>query len=72
MEIEPPGWVNVAEIFSPQVYLYFYSDLLNPERTRRDADFLERALEPPEAGRLLGSARRSNHALDIPCPRCSQ
>ena len=64
MEIEPPGWVNAAEIFSPQVYLYFYSDLLNPERTRRDADFLERALEPPEAGRLLdigcGTGRLAN------------
>ena len=64
MDIEPPGWVNAAEIFSPQVYLYFYSDFLNPERTRRDADFLERALEPPSGGHLLdigcGTGRLAN------------
>lgn len=64
MESEPPGWVNTAEIFSPDVYLYFYSDFLNAERTRRDAGFLERALEPPPAGRLLdigcGAGRLSN------------
>lgn len=64
MDIEPPGWVNTAEIFSPEVYLYFYSEFLNPERTRRDADFLEQALEPPAGGRLLdigcGAGRLSN------------
>jgi SAM-dependent methyltransferase len=64
MESEPPGWVNAGEILSPEVYLYFYSDFLNPERTRRDADFLERALEPPPGGRLLdigcGTGRLSN------------
>lgn len=64
MEDWPPGWVNAEEIFSSEVYLYFYSDFLNPERTRRDADFLERALEPPPGGRLLdigcGSGRLSN------------
>ncbi len=53
MENDPPGWVNAEEIFSPEVYLYFYSDFLNPERTRRDADFVERALEPAPGGRLL-------------------
>ncbi len=64
MDIEPPGWVNAAELFSPDVYLYFYSEFLNPERTRRDADFLERALEPPPGGRLLdigcGTGRLAN------------
>ena len=64
MDIEPPGWVNAAEIFSPEVYLYFYSDFLNPERTPRDTDFLERALEPLAEGRLLdigcGTGRLAN------------
>lgn len=64
MEGEPPGWVNTGAILSPEVYLYFHSDFLNPERTRRDADFLERALEPPPGGRLLdigcGAGRLSN------------
>ena len=64
MDIEPPGWVNAAEIFSPEVYLYFYSDFLNPQRTRRDTDFLEQALEPPAGGRLLdigcGTGRLAN------------
>jgi hypothetical protein len=41
MESEPPGGVNTGEILGPQVYLYLYSDFLNPERTWRDADFLE-------------------------------
>ncbi len=64
MESEPPGWVNTGAILSPEIYLYFHSDFLNPERTRRDAGFLERALEPPAGGRLLdigcGAGRLSN------------
>lgn len=64
MEGEPPGWVNAGDILAPEVYLYFYSEFLNPERTRRDADFTERVLEPPPGGRLLdigcGTGRLSN------------
>ncbi len=64
MDREPPGWVNFDVLFSPEVYLPFYAPFLNESRTRGDADFVERALEPPERGRLLdvgcGTGRIAN------------